>query len=265
MILQTALLALVAGLTWAVLRGGWRLNMARLDMRPKGEALVLGILALGAAIWFFGLAGGIALTLAVAVHEFGHVAAFRVAGHPDATFRLIPFLGGVASSRKSPASDLHDWYITIMGPGICLVLMCAAWLLLLTPLGSMPFLGSVLYFLAVFNGALNFFNLLPIYPLDGGRIFWTVFGAYAPQIAKFILLGMTGLIALAAVASFSIFLFILALFSFQALGQIGHGRRRMRAMTHGQAAMAAAAWLLMLAAFGLGSFGFILQYIGPLG
>ncbi len=259
---EWALAALVAGLTWAVLRGGWRLDVAHLDMRPKGDALLMGLLALGAAIWFFGLEGGIALTLSIAVHEFGHVAAFRVAGHPDATFRLIPLLGGVASSRKSPESDLHDWYITIMGPGICLILMCFAWLMALGPLGMYPFFGQVFYLLAVFTGALNFFNLLPIYPLDGGKIFWVIFGKYAPKITKFVLMGMTALIALLAVASFSLFIGFLALFSFQALGQIGHSKRRMRPMSDVQALMATAAWLLMLAAFGFGGLGFIRSYFG---
>ncbi|QHQ36965.1 metalloprotease [Algicella marina] len=258
MTLAWVLLAGVTALTWAVLRGGWRQRLAQMDMRPEGNALFTGILAVGAAIWFFGIEGGLALSLTIAIHEYGHVAAFRVAGHPDATFRLIPLIGGVAISRKSPASDLHDLYITIMGPGICLGLMAAAWMLLQTELAYIPHVGQFLYYLAAFTGGLNFFNLLPIYPLDGGKIFWLIFGRYAPAIARYVLFAMTGVILLLAILRFSLFIFILALFSFQALRQIGHGRHRMRPMSHGQALMATGAWLAMLVSFALGGLSFLL-------
>ena len=68
-------------LTFLVLRDGWRQNVRTLDFRPKNDALLMGVAAVAAAVYFIGPYAGAALIVSVMVHEFGHVAAFRVAGH----------------------------------------------------------------------------------------------------------------------------------------------------------------------------------------
>jgi hypothetical protein len=73
---------------------------------PKGsfaltwspQALALAVLSIGAAVAYYGVSGGIAIIVAVMWHEWGHVIAYRVAGHSDARFRLIPLFGCVALS-----------------------------------------------------------------------------------------------------------------------------------------------------------------------
>ncbi|MEO5621410.1 MAG: metalloprotease, partial [Cypionkella sp.] len=105
----------LAALTWAILRGGWTspqgLYLAGFDR----NGLLLGVLAVTAACYFWGVLYGLALILAVVIHEFGHVAAFRVCGHADARFRLIPLMGGVAISNTIPSSSDKAFFITLMG------------------------------------------------------------------------------------------------------------------------------------------------------
>ncbi len=251
----------VVGLTWAVLRGGWRQDLARIDLRPQGDAILMAVLAIAVAVFFLGVIGGLALIVSIAVHEFGHVAAYRVAGHPDATFRLIPFFGGVASSSKAPASDAHDLYIVIMGPGICLALMTVAWLLYTGPFTDVPYLGPFFAYLASITGLLNFFNLLPIYPLDGGRIAYTIFGKYAPAATRNVLMVVTTAIGILAILRLNLLLLYIALMSFQAVRTIGHSRTRMRPMSDLQSAAALGAWLAMLAAFFMGGSGLMMRFL----
>jgi len=88
-------LALCAGLAFA-LRGGLRSYRRTRVIGLDPGGLVMSGIAVAVAMYLFGPLFGLALTLVVVLHEFGHVAAFRAIGHADARFRLIPLLGGVA-------------------------------------------------------------------------------------------------------------------------------------------------------------------------
>jgi hypothetical protein len=97
---------LFLGLTAYGLRGGWtgqgRFTVVGFDT----QSLAMGGLAVTAAVYFFGALYGLALTLAVAIHEFGHAAAYRMIGHSDARFRLVPLMGGYAISDRLPAAQV---------------------------------------------------------------------------------------------------------------------------------------------------------------
>jgi hypothetical protein len=102
--------------TWATLRGGFAGSGPGLKISGfDPNALGLGAVAIAAAIWFFGWQYGLAFIGAIMLHEYGHVAAYRVCGHADAQFRLIPLLGGVSISARIPSSHLADLFITLMG------------------------------------------------------------------------------------------------------------------------------------------------------
>lgn len=253
------LAVLVCGLTYLVLRGGWRQNVGTLDLRPKKDALVLGAIALGAAVYFWGWIGGIAIIVMVIVHEFGHVAAFRVAGHPDATFRLIPLMGGVASSSKAPKSDLHQFYISIMGPGICLALMIVSFLFGDYFSEISPTIAYFFYLLALITGALNFFNLLPLWPLDGGKILRVLTATYSPKLAYYTTVGMCVLLIAVGFMMRSFLIAIIAFMALQSATKIPTYKVQY-SLTKRQMVQATAAWLLMLAAFGIGGLPFIAAY-----
>jgi Zn-dependent protease len=95
-------------------------------------------------------------------HEFGHIAGMKLFGHKNIRMLFIPFLGAMVSSNNFKQNGYQDGIITILGPlpGIILSLV-----LLFTIGISSTFSHNIILSLIFING----FNLLPIFPLDGGR------------------------------------------------------------------------------------------------
>ena len=240
--------------TWRILRGGFAVAGARgfqvIGFDPN--AVGLGALAIGVAIYFYGWAFGVAIILAVALHEFGHVVAYRVCGHADARFRLIPILGGVAISNRLPASQDRAFFIALMGPAICLAPMALAFALSDLAYPTAPVLAGFLYAFAVVLGAFNFFNLLPFWPLDGGRIVQLLAQTFIPWATRQVSIAMTGLGAVLAFASQSYIILFFILISWGALMQSEQILGLQRPMTRGQGLIALAAYGCTAAAFFLG-------------
>ena len=207
--------------TFGILRGGFAVAGLR-GFQVVGfdpNAVGLGALAIAAAVYFYGWAFGIAIILAVALHEFGHVVAYRVCGHSDARFRLIPILGGVAISNRLPASQGQAVFIALMGPAICLAPMTLAFALSELTYPSAPVLSEFLYSFAMVLGSFNFFNLLPFWPLDGGRMVQILAQTFIPWATRQVSIAMTVLGAgLAFIAQSYIILFFI-LISWGALMQ----------------------------------------------
>jgi Zn-dependent protease len=112
--------------------------------------------------WQFGLS----LVGMVLVHECGHAYAMWRSGVPVKGIYIIPFFGGAAVSRGVAKTRARSAYIAINGPiwGTALAGGCFA--LYALGDGAHPLLGA----LAAWGALINLFNLLPIFPLDGGRI-----------------------------------------------------------------------------------------------
>ncbi len=211
-------LPLLAGM-FLTLHGGLRsahgTTIAGFDLQSMG----MGLVALLAAGVVFGPLYGLALILSVMLHEFGHVAAYRIAGHGDARFRLIPLMGGVANSDRAPATDEHAFFIALMGPGICLAPMVAAYALAGVTWDISPALADFLWTFAVTTAALNFFNLLPIWPLDGGRCLRIIARSFWPGSATIVTLAMSGALVALAIHLQSMLLLAFALLGSQSLFQ----------------------------------------------
>jgi Zn-dependent protease len=213
------LLTLMLGAaTLQVLRGGLvgpgsGLKVVGMD----GGGLMLAVLAVAAAVWLWGWQYGVALVLTVAIHEFGHVAAFRVCGHDDARFRLIPLLGGYAISSRNPRGPEEAFFIALMGPAICLAPMAMAFALADLLAGASPALANDLYLFGLVMGALNFFNLLPLWPLDGGRITLLLIRSLAPGTERLISWAMLASAAALALALRSAVLAIFILLTWRGL------------------------------------------------
>jgi Zn-dependent protease len=124
-------------------------------------ALAVGTYAL---IWSWQF--GVALVGMVLVHECGHAYAMWRSGVPVKGIYIIPFFGGAAVSRGIARTRARTAYIAINGPiwGTALAAGCFA--LYALGDGAHPLLGA----LAAWGALINLFNLLPIFPLDGGRI-----------------------------------------------------------------------------------------------
>lgn len=215
------------------------------------NALIMGVIAVAAAVWFFGPMYGAALILSVMLHEFGHVAAFRVCGHSDARFRLIPLIGGVAISSQQPASHEKDFFITLLGPGICLAPMVLALAVLELGWPDISPTADFIWVFATVTGALNFFNLLPFWPLDGGRLLAILSRTFWPGAALQVTMAMSAATIVLAIYAQSLALTFFALMGAQNLIQGGDRSSIQRPMGKRRGGVAAAAYLATTAAFGL--------------
>jgi Zn-dependent protease len=252
--------------TWRILRGGWQgargFQVAGFDLSSLG----MGVLAVGAAMYFWGVLYGIALIVAVVIHEFGHVAAFRVCGHADARFRLIPLMGGVAISNQIPASADKAFFITLMGPAINLgpMALCfalAEWIFATEFSSELPYqIGSYIYVQGMVLASLNFFNLLPLWPLDGGKLTQRLAFTFAPDLTRSVSIAMIGLAGLLCLLTQSLFLLFFVLMSWPGLMQSETLLRVQRPFAPKSALLALGAYLSTTAAFFVGGHPLLLGF-----
>jgi Zn-dependent protease/CBS domain-containing protein len=126
--------------------------------------------------WFMGAVTAVMLFVSVLLHELGHSAIALRYKIPVRSITLFIF-GGVARIGAEPPSAIAEFHIAIAGPLVSLVLGVCFYVLQHVVAGIEPLLGLAKY-LTYINFALVLFNLIPGYPLDGGRVFraivWTV-------------------------------------------------------------------------------------------
>ncbi len=237
---------------------GHLVTLAGFDMSSLG----LGVLAVIVAVYFFGPMYGAALILSVMVHEFGHVAAFRICGHSDARFRLIPLFGGVAISNQQPASQDKAFFISLMGPGICLAPMALAYALSYSDFlwEEWPDAANFMWVFAISNAALNFFNLLPFYPLDGGNCLRILCHTFWPGGTRIVTIAMSAAAAAIAFYLQAWFLLIFVLMGTQNLMQSENLLHAQRRMGWRRGLLAALAYLFTTAAHFWGSLELISHY-----
>jgi Zn-dependent protease len=166
--------------------------------RPRGDvALLLLTMALFVAItlwqtgfsvealqwWLLPLVGVILL------HEAGHYAGMRLFGYRDVRMFFIPFFGAAVTGKKHAAPAWQQAIVLLLGPlpgialGVALAMWQPAWL-------TIPLIFILL--------AVNGFNLLPVYPLDGGKLLHVLLFSRRPAWTT-TLLALSGL-AMAALA-----------------------------------------------------------------
>jgi Zn-dependent protease/predicted transcriptional regulator len=121
--------------------------------------------------WFMGIAGTLGLFLSIVIHEFAHSLVARHYGMPMKGITLFIF-GGVAEMGDEPSSPKVEFLMAIAGPitSILLGLFFTALATWAKRAGSTLAVFGVLQYLGGINGILAAFNLLPAFPLDGGRI-----------------------------------------------------------------------------------------------
>lgn len=114
----------------------------------------------------------------VILHEFGHALTGRRFGVKTMDILVSP-IGGLARMNKLPEKPIHEFYITIAGPLVNLTIGIIIALLFLMFTGKFSFDINTYDFnnpwefvkvLALINFTLFIFNLIPAFPMDGGRI-----------------------------------------------------------------------------------------------
>ena len=132
--------------------------------------------------WLVGAVTAIMLFASVLLHELGHSLAALRYKIPVRSITLFIF-GGVAQIGAEPPSAVAEFLIAIAGPLVSLGLAVFFYAVKPVVAGVEPLLGLVTY-LAYINLALVLFNLIPGYPLDGGRVFRAIVWAVTKDMRR---------------------------------------------------------------------------------
>ncbi len=138
--------------------------------------IILPLLALrigtGLGIHFvWGLMAAAGLFGSVAVHELGHAVVAMNKRIRVREILLLP-IGGLAQLERMPSRPRDEIHIAVAGPLVSLALAVGSFFLYLFFAGWMPRSVPLLFaVLASMNFMLAVFNMLPSFPMDGGRVF----------------------------------------------------------------------------------------------
>jgi Zn-dependent protease len=173
----------------------------------KYKLLLLGALKTGlsmfVSIWiyaqFFGWVYAIGIVVLIFVHEMGHVVAAKWLGMPVSAPLFIPFIGASIIMKENPRDAWTEALMAYGGPLAGCIGSWICWFLAIQL--HLPWMMAV----ASTSFFINIFNMIPVPPLDGGRIcaaispwFWIV-GLVPLLGALFLFHGTTSIIIIALV------------------------------------------------------------------
>lgn len=157
------------------------------------------------------------LLVILLIHELGHYYAMKYFGYEDTSIFFIPLFGAAAKGEKEHLRPFEEYIILLAGPlpGILIGIGIFVATLYNPELRSEAWLQQfALFFLII-----NYFNLLPIYPLDGGKIVQSLLFTHYPKMQFYFFLFSLFLIIMAALALGSILIGIFALLLFFNINQ----------------------------------------------
>ncbi|HEV8393132.1 MAG TPA: site-2 protease family protein [Vicinamibacterales bacterium] len=177
-------------------------------------------------------AEGVALMLAlfgcIVLHELGHALMARRFGIATKDITLLP-IGGMARLERMPERPVQEFLVALAGPAVTLLIAVVlfAWLRVSgdwRPLEAISVgRGAFVEQIMVANVALLLFNLLPAFPMDGGRVLRAVLAArtdYVSATVRAASIGQGIAFLLALVGLFSnLFLVVVAFFIWIAAGE----------------------------------------------
>lgn len=221
---------------------GWSYRVARVSgIDIKVHMTFLLIVLLFAVQWgavhglngaLFGTLLIIALFACVTLHELGHSIAAQRFGIAVREIILLP-LGGVALLSRNPTRPVQELIIALAGPAVNVVLAFVLGMLLLlvgdmsvldsgamlSGLDAEPSLTTMLIWLLEANILLVLFNMIPAFPLDGGRVLRAVLAMFmgmrrATRVAATVGQGFALLLGSFALITLNLFLLLIAVFIF---------------------------------------------------
>ncbi|MDA8230999.1 MAG: site-2 protease family protein [Magnetospirillum sp.] len=135
--------------------------------------------------WAMGLAGLGGLALSIVVHELAHSLVARRFNLPITGITLFIF-GGVAEMSREPSSPKGEFFMAIAGPLTSVAIAVGAYGIAegAVAMGTAVHNPAVIVFryLAMLNGILAAFNMIPAFPLDGGRVLRSVLWAWRKDV-----------------------------------------------------------------------------------
>ncbi|QCJ47045.1 MULTISPECIES: CBS domain-containing protein [Haloprofundus] len=183
-----------------------------------GSSLDAGPLTAGAMPWILGAAAAVGLFACVLLHEFGHSLVALRYGFEIESITLWLF-GGVARFTEMPENWKQELNVALAGPAVSIALGVLSYVAFLALPASLDAARFVLGYLALTNVLLAVFNMLPGFPMDGGRVLRALLArdrsyARATQIAAEVgkafafLLGIFGLFANLWLVALAFFIYI---------------------------------------------------------
>ena len=170
-------------------------------IRQKGRNWIASLSILVVTILLFAAIGsfrdpisGVAVLVGVLlVHELGHFAAMKLFKYSDVQIFFIPMFGAAVTGSPTKHVQGNKPLVTLAGPlaGVLVGIGCA--------IGYRTTGSAILQQAAATSMVLNLFNLVPLYPLDGGRfLFDTVFVRSPRAELVYRIVAFIGILALAA-------------------------------------------------------------------
>ncbi|MGV3663389.1 MAG: site-2 protease family protein [Prosthecobacter sp.] len=172
----------------------------------------------------------LAMFTCVLLHEFGHVLAARGYGIRTPDITLLP-IGGVARLERMPRKPSEEFVVAICGPLVNVIIALAIRLGLgiqtaIHPAYDFGQAGHFFEKLMLWNWIMVAFNLIPAFPMDGGRLLRAVLAVFfdygkATRVAATVGQGIAMLVAVYMLlsATFNPMLLLIAFFIFMAAGQ----------------------------------------------
>jgi len=130
------------------------------------------------AYWWMGVFGALGLFGSIVFHEMCHSLVARKYGLPIKGITLFIF-GGVAEMEDEPQNPKTEFLMAAAGPASSVLLALIFHALSTVTKGTWPIVvNGVISYLGWINGTLAIFNLLPAFPLDGGRVLRSALWSY---------------------------------------------------------------------------------------
>jgi Zn-dependent protease/CBS domain-containing protein len=182
--------------------------------------------------WVLGAAAAVGLFACVLLHEFGHSLTAMRYGYEIDSITLWLF-GGVASFVEMPEDWKQEFTIAVAGPIVSVLLGVVSWVAFqYVPAGATA-VRFVLGYLAITNIALAVFNMLPGFPMDGGRVLRALLARTRPHAQATKIAAEVGKIFAFLLGIFGLFanLFLVALAFFIYMAASGEAQQSMMKAT----------------------------------
>lgn len=185
-----------------------------------GPTIDTDALSGGLLPWILGLAAALGLFVGVFLHELGHsLVAMRYGYEIDSI--TLWLLGGLAQFTEQPRQWSHEFLIAIAGPVVSVAVGIVCYIGVLLIPESFDSVLFVLGYLAVLNVFLAVFNMIPAFPLDGGRVLRSILtrsSSFTKATERAVRIGKIFAVALGLLGllTFNIFLVIIAFFIYMA-------------------------------------------------
>lgn len=142
--------------------------------------VVLAIVSLIAFTYVYNIKFAIILMATLGFHEYGHLWAMNKCGLKTKGFYFIPLVGGIAIGEGKATTRAQEVFFVLAGPIFGLAMTAVT--ISLYQLTQNPLWATAAWWMAL----VNFFNLVPIHPLDGGRFAFSIASSINKKLSLFV-------------------------------------------------------------------------------